>query len=67
MVFDAAYFVSHVRPHHHGHASMVTERPPVAHCGQRPGHHLMVTEADTESKSVYCIMGKVQRELSSWT
>ena len=46
---SAAHFVSHVRLHHHGHASVVTERPPVAHCRQRPGHHLMFTEAESEA------------------
>lgn len=45
-----AYFVSHVWPHHHGHTSMVTERSPVANRWERPGHHLMVTKAETESQ-----------------
>jgi len=47
----SAYLVSDIRPHQHGHTGMLTQRPSVADCRNRPFHHLLITEKNNKRYS----------------
>lgn len=47
----SAYLVSDIRPHQHGHTGMLTQRPSVADCRNRPFHHLLITEKNKKHYS----------------
>ncbi len=48
----SAYLVSDIRPHQHGHTGVLTQRPNVAHCRNRPFHHLLITEKKKERRNI---------------